>query len=96
MIISSTQQGGNSGSPVLHAQTGKAVGIHIAGGCTSSGGRSNVGQRIDSPDLVKHFTRLTLTCSSNSNCSDGNWCNGMLLLLFLNVNCNFYSIFLCP
>ena len=75
-----TQQGGNSGSPVLHAQTGKAVGIHIVGGCTSSGGRSNIGQRIDAPDLVEHFTRLTLYCSRNSNCDDGNWCNGMFAI----------------
>ena len=33
--------GGNSGSPVIDAATGVAVGIHTHGGCTSSGGNNN-------------------------------------------------------
>ena len=33
-------QGGNSGSPVIHEQTGDAVGIHTHGGCTSTGGNN--------------------------------------------------------
>lgn len=42
--------GGNSGSPIIHDQTGEAIGIHTNGGCTSSGGR-NTGWRIDLPGL---------------------------------------------
>ena len=42
--------GGNSGSPVIHENTGRAVGIHTHGGCSSSGG-SNLGTRIDRSDL---------------------------------------------
>ncbi|MCC6669891.1 MAG: hypothetical protein IT458_02435 [Planctomycetes bacterium] len=46
--------GGNSGSPVIHEQTGKAVGIHTHGGCGNSGGTisgQNYGTRIDRADL---------------------------------------------
>ena len=42
--------GGNSGSPVIHANNGRAIGIHTHGGCTSSGG-CNQGTRIDRADL---------------------------------------------
>jgi V8-like Glu-specific endopeptidase len=42
--------GGNSGSPVIHANTGNAIGIHTHGGCSSSGG-CNSGTRIDRSDL---------------------------------------------
>ena len=34
-------RGGNSGSPVIDAATGVAVGIHTHGGCSSSGGNNN-------------------------------------------------------
>ncbi|MCH8033756.1 MAG: T9SS type A sorting domain-containing protein [Bacteroidetes bacterium] len=34
-------QGGNSGSPVIDALTGNAVGVHTHGGCNSSGGNNN-------------------------------------------------------
>lgn len=43
--------GGNSGSPVIHENTGEAIGIHTHAGCTSSGG-SNQGTRIDRSDLL--------------------------------------------
>ena len=43
--------GGNSGSPVIDATTGRAVGIHTHGGCTSSGTGCNSGTRIDRSDL---------------------------------------------
>jgi trimeric autotransporter adhesin len=33
--------GGNSGSPVIDAATGLAVGVHTHGGCTSTGGNNN-------------------------------------------------------
>ena len=42
--------GGNSGSPIIHENTGNAIGIHSHGGCTSSGG-CNSGTRIDRSDL---------------------------------------------
>ncbi len=33
-------EGGNSGSPVIHEQSGSAIGIHTHGGCSSSSGNS--------------------------------------------------------
>ncbi len=42
--------GGNSGSPILHENTGLAIGIHTHGGCSSTGGY-NSGTRIDRADL---------------------------------------------
>jgi V8-like Glu-specific endopeptidase len=33
--------GGNSGSPVIHEQSGNAIGIHTHGGCTSTGGQNS-------------------------------------------------------
>lgn len=33
--------GGNSGSPVIHEQTGKVIGVHTHGGCTSTGGANS-------------------------------------------------------
>eukprot|EP00904_Undaria_pinnatifida_P001929 jgi/Undpi1/11737/HiC_scaffold_37.g14032.m1 len=40
--------GGNSGSPIIHEQTGNAIGVHTHGGCSSSGG-GNYGTRVDKP-----------------------------------------------
>ncbi|GAB4300445.1 MAG: hypothetical protein Kow0098_27840 [Ignavibacteriaceae bacterium] len=34
-------QGGNSGSPVIDDATGRSVGVHTHGGCTSSGGNNS-------------------------------------------------------
>lgn len=45
--------GGNSGSPVIHENTGNAIGIHTHGGCSSSGGGCNSGTRIDRADLQR-------------------------------------------
>lgn len=42
--------GGNSGSPVIHENTGLLVGVHTHGGCTTTGG-GNHGTRIDRPAL---------------------------------------------
>lgn len=42
--------GGNSGSPIIDATTGNAVGIHTHGGCGTTGG-CNSGTRIDRQDL---------------------------------------------
>jgi V8-like Glu-specific endopeptidase len=49
--------GGNSGSPVIHQQTGNAIGIHTHGGCSSTGG-SNQGTRIDRSDFLAHIDFL--------------------------------------
>ncbi len=40
--------GGNSGSPIIDAATGNAVGVHAYGGCSGSGG-SNFGERATIP-----------------------------------------------
>lgn len=42
--------GGNSGSPVIHEQTGDVIGVHTHGGCSDTGGGNN-GTRIDRPDF---------------------------------------------
>jgi V8-like Glu-specific endopeptidase len=47
--------GGNSGSPVLHENTGLAIGIHTHAGCTSGG---NQGTRIDRADLQQAIANL--------------------------------------
>ncbi len=43
--------GGNSGSPIIHEQTGNAIGIHTNAGCSANGG-CNTGTRIDRPALL--------------------------------------------
>jgi hypothetical protein len=42
--------GGNSGSPVIHEQSGNAIGIHTHGGCDSSGGQ-NSGTGLNHPGM---------------------------------------------
>jgi len=49
--------GGNSGSPVIHEETGDAIGVHTHGGCSSTGG-SNKGTRIDKPEFAAHVNSL--------------------------------------
>ncbi|GEM_PF-957215 len=49
--------GGNSGSPVYVASTGRAIGVHTHGGCTSTGG-SNAGTRADYSSFVSARARL--------------------------------------
>mmetsp|Transcript_12461 Transcript_12461/g.26526 ORF Transcript_12461/g.26526 Transcript_12461/m.26526 type:complete len:760 (+) Transcript_12461:115-2394(+) len=67
--------GGNSGSPVIHEETGHAIGVHTHGGCGETGG-SNTGTRIDRTDFAAHIEFLTKSCTQNSDCSDGIFCNG--------------------
>ncbi|MGK0218207.1 MAG: hypothetical protein ACI9HE_001695, partial [Planctomycetota bacterium] len=43
--------GGNSGSPVIHEQTGDAVGIHTHGGCSTNGTGNNWGTQSVHPGL---------------------------------------------
>ncbi|MHC5066712.1 MAG: trypsin-like serine peptidase [Planctomycetota bacterium] len=51
--------GGNSGSPVIHENTGAAIGIHTHGGC--GGGGANSGTRIDLPGLLGAMSLLAST-----------------------------------
>lgn len=67
--------GGNSGSPVIHEESGKAVGIHTHGGCTSSGG-ANIGTRIDRPDLASAISQVLANKTVASTSSFGPGCAG--------------------
>jgi len=53
--------GGNSGSPVIHEETGNAIGIHTHAGCTTSGGGNN-GTNIDHPALQDALANPTGVC----------------------------------
>jgi V8-like Glu-specific endopeptidase len=52
--------GGNSGSPVIHEQTGDAVGIHTHGGCSSG---NNWGTQSTHPDLQNALANPLGICS---------------------------------
>ncbi|MCG8688812.1 MAG: T9SS type A sorting domain-containing protein, partial [Desulfobacterales bacterium] len=41
LYYSTDTRGGNSGSPVIDASTGNAIGVHTHGGCSSSGGANS-------------------------------------------------------
>lgn len=62
-------QGGNSGSPVVHEETGLAIGVHTHGGCSATGG-SNQGTRIDKPEFKAHVDSLLAPCTQDSDCDD--------------------------
>jgi len=68
--------GGNSGSPVIHEETGKAIAIHAQGGCKKNGGGFNAGTRIDHPKLAPLIEFYLKTCSADSDCSDSQVSNG--------------------
>jgi V8-like Glu-specific endopeptidase len=64
--------GGNSGSGILHANTGRLVGIHTNGGCTPASpadGGSNFGQRIEAVVAVSPTLQQLLTKSVASDFS---------------------------
>ena len=61
--------GGNSGSPVIHEQTGQAVGIHTHGGC-SSGGGNNWGTQITRAELQNAINNPQGICASNCTGAD--------------------------
>ncbi len=68
--------GGNSGSPVIHEQTGRAIGVHTHGGCNSSGG-GNYGTRIDKPAFAAAVnSALALACGTFASFGQG--CGGAL------------------
>ena len=56
--------GGNSGSPVIHEQTGNAVGIHTHGGCNTDGTGSNFGTQSSHPDLQAALSNPAGICGS--------------------------------
>ncbi len=53
--------GGNSGSPVTDETTGKAIGIHTHGGCSTSGG-SNAGTWINHSGVVNALANPAGVC----------------------------------
>ncbi|MCH8270733.1 MAG: trypsin-like peptidase domain-containing protein [Planctomycetes bacterium] len=53
--------GGNSGSPVIDDNTGRVVGVHTHGGCTSSGG-SNTGTAIQHTGWQNFLSNPRGTC----------------------------------
>ena len=67
--------GGNSGSPIIHENTGKAIGIHTHGGCSSTGG-NNWGTRIDRPDIQSSVASRLLLKSAGKWSTFGNSCPG--------------------
>jgi len=55
--IAYLSQGGNSGGPIIHAQTGTVIGIHTNGGCRETDG-ANFGTRIDVSEIMDHISFL--------------------------------------
>ena len=53
--------GGNSGSPIIHENTGNAIGIHTHAGCSATQG--NNGTNILHPDLQNALTNPTGVCA---------------------------------
>lgn len=77
--------GGNSGSPVIHEQTGRAIGIHTHGGC--GGGGANSGTRGDIPallDAIATFTNQVANPPVVANFGAG--CAGSLGVGTLNIS----------
>jgi V8-like Glu-specific endopeptidase len=74
--------GGNSGSPVIHENTGNAIGVHTHGGCTSSGG-NNWGTRIDRSDIQAAIRNATRVPGSLS--TFGTACPGAIALAKLSL-----------
>lgn len=56
--------GGNSGSPVIHEQTGDAVGIHTHGGCSTTGGGNNWGTKTTHSALQSALANPAGVCAS--------------------------------
>ncbi len=68
--------GGNSGSPIIHENTGKAVGIHTHGGCSTSGSGCNSGTRIDRSDLQAAIATALTRKKAGSSVAFGSSCGG--------------------
>ncbi|MEZ5988159.1 MAG: hypothetical protein R3F30_03375 [Planctomycetota bacterium] len=70
--------GGNSGSPVIHEQTGQAVGIHTHSGCTTSSTNptGNHGTRIDRSDLQTAIAQTLAARTVGTSTPFGSGCKG--------------------
>lgn len=62
--------GGNSGSGILQASTGRIVGIHTNGGCNPTGG-SNLGQAIAAVRAVSPILQALPASSRTARADDG-------------------------
>ena len=62
VLYQTDSEGGNSGSPVIWEQTGKAIGIHTNGGCSTGGSGSNSGTSIDLGALQFALAHPTGSC----------------------------------
>lgn len=56
-------EGGNSGGPVIHEETGRSIGIHTHAGCNSTGG-SNQGTALSHPDVQNVLANPTGICAA--------------------------------
>jgi len=69
--------GGNSGSPVIDEASGKAVGIHTHGGCSTTNANSgNSGTRADRSDLLSAIASRRSLTQIGSWSSIGSGCKG--------------------
>ncbi|GII99757.1 hypothetical protein CLV28_1111 [Sediminihabitans luteus] len=62
--------GGNSGSGILHAATGRVVGVHTNGGCNSAGTGSNTGVAIAAIVAASPTLRSLTPSSSTASAAD--------------------------
>ncbi|MCB9890624.1 MAG: trypsin-like serine protease [Planctomycetes bacterium] len=69
-------EGGNSGSPVIDDRTGKAIGIHTHGGCSTSGSGCNSGTAINRTDLQAAIQAVLQSRVAGAFESVGVGCNG--------------------
>ena len=61
--------GGNSGSPVIHEQSGLAIGVHTHGGCGSGGG-NNWGTQITRADFQAAINNPQGVCAASCGNAD--------------------------
>lgn len=68
--------GGNSGSPVIHEQTGDVIGVHTHGGCTASGTGSNSGTNAVRPDWTAARAQVFTLHTAGEYTTFGTGCGG--------------------
>lgn len=61
--------GGNSGSPVIHEQTGNVIGVHTHAGCTTSGSGANQGTSASNGGWQAALASPKGICQSQSSTS---------------------------
>lgn len=77
---------GNSGSPVIHERTGRAIGIHTHGGCTSTGG-SNAGTGLNNAGLQAALTNPRGVCAISACYADCDRSTGPCVLDIFDFLC---------